>query len=133
MQTAVVNEVTRTSQAIARRLLDNRKFKYKKACDGVENELPCMSSSFLKDSEDPSLTKADNPHTEPFINGQTVHVPLAKIFSIPKVKQLCGTFETLSRLITGKVTLSNDGSALLIDTEYENEELENEQLLPACK
>ncbi|XP_015268620.1 PREDICTED: small RNA 2'-O-methyltransferase [Gekko japonicus] len=133
LQTAVVNEVVRTSQTIARRLLDKRKSKYKKVRDGVETDPPFLTSCFLKDVEDPSLTKADNPHIEPFINGQTVYMPLAKIFSVPKVKQLCGTFETLSKLITGKVALSNDGSALLIDTEYENEELENEHLFPSSK
>ncbi|XP_060088296.1 small RNA 2'-O-methyltransferase [Heteronotia binoei] len=133
LQAAVVNEVVRTSQIIARRLLDNRKPKYKKVCDSVETDCPFLTTCFLKDVEDPSLTKADNPHIESFISGQTVYVPLAKIFSVPKVKQLCGTFETLNKLITGKVALSNDGSALLIDIEYENEELENEQLLPASK
>ncbi|XP_077188937.1 small RNA 2'-O-methyltransferase isoform X2 [Paroedura picta] len=124
LQTAVVNEVVRTSQTIARRLLVNRKSKIKKGCNDVETDCPFLASCFLKDVKDPSRTKADNPLMEPFINGQTVFVPLAKIFSIPKVKQLCGTSETLSKLITGKVALSNDGSALLIDTEYENEELE---------
>ncbi|XP_048353204.1 small RNA 2'-O-methyltransferase isoform X2 [Sphaerodactylus townsendi] len=123
--TAVVNEVLWTSQTIARRLLGNRKSKYKKRCDGVETDPPFLTSCFLRLTEYPSLTEAENSQIEPFINGQTVHVPLAKIFSVPKVKQLCGTFETLRKLITGKVALSNDGSALLVDTEYENEEQGN--------
>ncbi|XP_054837825.1 small RNA 2'-O-methyltransferase [Eublepharis macularius] len=133
LQTAVVNEVVRTSETIARRLLENRKSKSKKVCDSVETDHPCLRSCFLRCVASPALAEADNPDTEPFLNGQTVYIPLAKIFSFPKVKQLCGTVETLSKLITGKVALSSDASALLIDIECENEEWENEQLLPASE
>ncbi|NXN34847.1 HENMT methyltransferase, partial [Rhinoptilus africanus] len=59
---------------------------------------------------------------EPFVNGNVVYVPLKTIFSFPKVNRLCGTFENLSKLIAGKVTLSSDGSAVMFNIEHENEE-----------
>ncbi|XP_061489869.1 small RNA 2'-O-methyltransferase isoform X2 [Rhineura floridana] len=123
LQNAVVNEVVRTAQIIVRRLLDHRKSEYKKCSESVETEPrfqpPRRCFRYL---EYPPLTKADSKGMQPFINGNTVYIPLANIFSFPKVNQLCGTFETLCKLITGKVALSSDGSAVLMDAEYENEE-----------
>ncbi|XP_042320347.1 small RNA 2'-O-methyltransferase isoform X2 [Sceloporus undulatus] len=123
LQNAVVNEVVWTAQIIASELLDHRKSEYKKHCgDCVETESRFKPrNSFLKYLEYPSILEPNNKNMEPFINGNTVSIPLAKIFSFPKVKQLCGNFETLSKFITGKIALSSDGSAVLIDTEYENE------------
>ncbi|XP_062991568.1 small RNA 2'-O-methyltransferase isoform X2 [Elgaria multicarinata webbii] len=126
LQNAVVNEVIRTAQIIARRLLNHRKSEFKKHCeDHVEIEPRFRSSCcFLRHLEYPPLVEADNQNMQPFINGNTVYIPLAKLFSFPKVNQLCGTFEILSKLITGKIALSNDGSTVMIDVGYENEEQE---------
>ncbi|XP_053106337.1 small RNA 2'-O-methyltransferase isoform X3 [Hemicordylus capensis] len=117
LQNAVVGEVFRTAQLIARRILDC------KISNPVEIE-PSLQPQhcFLKYLEHFPLAEKDNRSMEPFINGSTVSIPLEKIFSFPKVHHLCGTFETLTKLITGKVTLSKDGTAVLIDVEYENEE-----------
>uniref|UniRef100_A0A8D2JA86 Small RNA 2'-O-methyltransferase n=1 Tax=Varanus komodoensis TaxID=61221 RepID=A0A8D2JA86_VARKO len=127
LQNAVINEVSRTAQIIARRLLDHRKPVYKKHCDDpVETEPRSQPSCcFVRYVENPSFAEASHESMQSFICGNTVCVPLAKLLSFPKVKQLCGTLEVLSKLITGKIALSSDGSAVLIDAEYENEEQEH--------
>ncbi|KAH0618352.1 hypothetical protein JD844_017467 [Phrynosoma platyrhinos] len=124
LQNAVINEVVWTAQLIARGLLNHQKSEYKKHCDDtVETESRFKPpNSFLKYMEYPSVLEPDNKNMQAFINGNTVSIPLAKIFSFPKVRQLCGNFETLSKFITGKIALSSDGAAVLIDTGYENEE-----------
>ncbi|XP_033007359.1 small RNA 2'-O-methyltransferase [Lacerta agilis] len=126
LQNAVVNEVIWTAQKIARRLWDHVKTEYKKPCYDSETEAKFQPSHHsLRYFKHLPLTEANNKSLQPFINGNSVYIPLANIFSFPKVNKLCGTVETLSNLITGKVALSHDGSAVLIDAEYENEEMEN--------
>ncbi|EMP40096.1 Small RNA 2'-O-methyltransferase [Chelonia mydas] len=130
LQNAVVSEVIFGADIIKRRLLGNFKSEVKAPSDGLEMKLkfqPCKY--FMRCSKNLSLAETEklaaDRSMEPFIDENTVYIPLAKIFSIPKVNQLCGTFEKLSKLIAGKVALSNDGSAVIVTIEYENEEQEN--------
>uniref|UniRef100_A0A8C0GRE8 Small RNA 2'-O-methyltransferase n=1 Tax=Chelonoidis abingdonii TaxID=106734 RepID=A0A8C0GRE8_CHEAB len=130
LQNAVVSEVLFGADIIKRRLLGNLKSECKKDSDGLEPKLKFQPFKyFMTCSKNLSLAVTEklaaDRSMEPFINGNTVYIPLAKIFSIPKVNQLCGTFEKLSKLIAGKVALSNDGSAVIVTIEYENEEQEN--------
>lgn len=127
LQNAVVGEVVRTAQIIAARLLSHRNAEHgKHSDDSGETEFASKSSHCLwRHLDYPLETDIDSKSTQSFINGNTAYVPLVQIFSFPKVNQLCGTFETLNKLITGKIALSSDGSSVLIDTEYENEEQEN--------
>lgn len=122
MQHAVIHEVVQTTQIIARQLLDNRKSECKKHCDDpTEKECRLQPSDcFLKYLDYQRLREVESKNMEPFINGNTVSVPLALIFSFPKVHRLCSTFETLSKLIAGKVELSNDGTAVIIDDHEEH-------------
>ncbi|XP_066480652.1 small RNA 2'-O-methyltransferase [Tiliqua scincoides] len=124
LQNAVVSEVIQMAQILARTLLDRR------ISDSVERGFGFQPHRcFLKYLDYLPLAEADRGSMQPFIDGQTVYVPLVKIFSFPKVNHLCGTFERLSKLITGKVALSDDGSAVVIDAEYVKE-LENYQMFP---
>ncbi|NXD22336.1 HENMT methyltransferase, partial [Spelaeornis formosus] len=116
LQNAVISEVIFTAQIIKRRLMSKReeygddpgrKSKFQLSMD-------CFSDQLGK------LVVEKN--MEPFVSGNEVYIPLATIFSFPKVNQLCGTFEKLCKLIAGKVTLSNDGSAVMFSIEHENEE-----------
>uniref|UniRef100_A0A6J0T025 Small RNA 2'-O-methyltransferase n=2 Tax=Pogona vitticeps TaxID=103695 RepID=A0A6J0T025_9SAUR len=131
LQNAVVSEVVWTAHMIAKKLLSYRNAMYGKHCDDSrETELASMSfHCFWRHLDYPLETDGDSKSTQPFINGSTAYVPLAKIFSFPKVNQLCGDLETLNKLIIGKIALSSDGSTVLIDTEYENEEQENYQCI----
>ncbi|NXC18707.1 HENMT methyltransferase, partial [Corythaeola cristata] len=119
LQNAVVGEVVFTAQIIKQSLLDRlmaeheehnddqRKFKF-------QPSMNCFSEDLGKRVVEKSM--------EPFVNGNVVYIPLRTIFSFPKVNQLCGTFERLCKLIAGKVTLSSDGSAVMLNIEHENEE-----------
>ncbi|KAM5148323.1 small RNA 2'-O-methyltransferase isoform 2-T3 [Mantella aurantiaca] len=51
--------------------------------------------------------------TQPFIQGDTIHVPLEAIFTISKVKKLCGSLDVLKNIIAGEVSLSGDGKSIL--------------------
>ncbi|XP_039341061.1 small RNA 2'-O-methyltransferase isoform X3 [Mauremys reevesii] len=130
LQNAVVSEVLFGADIIKRRLLGNFKSECKEHSDGLEPKLKFQPFKyFMTCSKNLSLAETEklaaDRSMEPFIDGNTVYIPLAKIFSIPKVNQLCGTFEKLSNLIAGKVALSNDGSTVIVTIEYENEEQEN--------
>ncbi|XP_040467136.1 small RNA 2'-O-methyltransferase [Falco naumanni] len=114
LQNAVVSEVIFTAQIIKQSLLNHlmsehdpteRKSKFRPS-------MSCFSEGLGKLVVGKSM--------EPFVNGNVVYIPLTTIFSFPKVKNLCGTFEKLCRLIAGKVTLSSDGSTVMFSTEHEN-------------
>lgn len=123
LQNAVVSEVIQMAQILARTL-------YRKIADSVKSELEFQPHHcFLKYLDYLSLAETDRESTQPFIDGHTVYIPLVKIFSFPKVNHLCGTFERLSKLISGKVALSDDGSAVVIDAECVKE-LEDYQMFP---
>uniref|UniRef100_A0A8C3SQL6 Small RNA 2'-O-methyltransferase n=1 Tax=Chelydra serpentina TaxID=8475 RepID=A0A8C3SQL6_CHESE len=129
LQNAVVSEVIFGADIIKRRLLGDFKSECKEHSDDLETKLKFQPFKYyMRYSKNLSLAETEKPAAdsmEPFIDGNTVYIPLAKIFSIPKVNQLCGTFEKLSKLIAGKVALSNDGSAVIVTIKYENEEQEN--------
>lgn len=121
LQNAVVSEVMFTAHAIKRSLLDHLVSEQEDSNDDpTERKLQLQRSMncFSEDLETLAVEKS----TEPLTNGSVVYIPLRKIFSFPKVNQLCGTFEKLRKLIAGKVTLTSDGSAVVLDTDHENEE-----------
>ncbi|NXI62786.1 HENMT methyltransferase, partial [Anseranas semipalmata] len=121
LQNAVVSEVMFTAQVIKQSLLDHLVSEQEKYNDNPTERKFQLQRSVNCFSEDLE-TQAVEKSTEPFVNGNVVYIPLKKIFSSPKVTRLCGTFEKLCKLITGKVTLSTDGSAVILNTEHENEE-----------
>ncbi|XP_065531309.1 small RNA 2'-O-methyltransferase isoform X1 [Lathamus discolor] len=119
LQNAVVGEVIFTSQIIKQSLLKRlmsehgeyngdpaeRKSKF-------QPSVSCFSEDLGKLAVEKSM--------ESSVSGNVVYIPLATIFSFPRVNQLCGTFEKLSKLVAGQVTLSNDGSAVMLNTEHED-------------
>ncbi|XP_075792767.1 small RNA 2'-O-methyltransferase isoform X2 [Pelodiscus sinensis] len=126
LQNAVVNEVIFGAEIIKRRLLGNFKSERKKHNETKLKFQPfkcCMRCSTNLSLAETEKCAADRS-TEPFVDGNKVCIPLAKIFLIPKVNQLCGTFEKLNKLIAGKVALNSDGSAVIVTVENENEEQE---------
>ncbi|NWS65958.1 HENMT methyltransferase, partial [Crotophaga sulcirostris] len=121
LQNAVVSEVIFTAQIVKQSLLDHLNLEPEEYSDEpTERELE-FQPSMNYFSEDLATLVVENS-MEPFVSGNVVYIPLTTIFSFPKVNQLCGTFEKLCELIAGKVTLSSDGSAVMLSTEYENEE-----------
>uniref|UniRef100_A0A8C6Z357 Small RNA 2'-O-methyltransferase n=1 Tax=Nothoprocta perdicaria TaxID=30464 RepID=A0A8C6Z357_NOTPE len=121
LQIAVVSEVVFTAQVIKRNLLDHLHSEHEEYSDGpVEIKSKSQHSENCV-SEELAVEKC----MEPSVSGNVVYIPLTKIFSFPKVNQLCGTFEKLYKLIADKVTLSSDGSAMVVDIEQEYEEEEN--------
>ncbi|XP_052657964.1 small RNA 2'-O-methyltransferase isoform X1 [Harpia harpyja] len=121
LQNAVVSEVIFTAQIIKRSLLDCVMSEHEEYNDDpterkskFQPSMNCFSDNLGKLVVEKSM--------EPTVNGHVVYIPLTTIFSFPKVNQLCGTFEKLCKLIAGKVTLSSDGSAVMFNTEHENEE-----------
>ncbi|XP_065512888.1 small RNA 2'-O-methyltransferase isoform X3 [Caloenas nicobarica] len=121
LKNAVLSEVIFTAQNIKRSLLDRLMAEHEEYNDDpVERKFQFQPSRncFSEDLGKPVVEKS----MEPFVDGNVVYVPLTTIFSFPKVKRLCGTFEKLCKFIAGKVTLSSDGSAVMFNTELENEE-----------
>ncbi|KAF1518451.1 Small RNA 2'-O-methyltransferase, partial [Eudyptula minor] len=121
LQNAVVSEVIFTTQIIKRSLLDRLMSEHEECNDDPTERKSKFQPSMNRFSEDLGKARVEKS-MEPFVNGNVVYIPLKTIFSFPKVNRLCGTFEKLHKLIAGKVTLSSDGSAVMFDTEHENEE-----------
>ncbi|KAF1604240.1 Small RNA 2'-O-methyltransferase, partial [Eudyptes chrysolophus] len=121
LQNAVVSEVIFTAQIIKRSLLDRLMSEHEEYNDDPTERKSKFQPSMNRFSEDFGKALVEKS-MEPFVNGNVVYIPLKTIFSFPKVNQLCGTFEKLHKLIAGKVTLSSDGSAVMFNTEHENEE-----------
>lgn len=116
LQNAVISEVIFTAQIIKHRLMSKHE-EYGNDPERKSKFQPSMDyfSDYLG-----KLVVEKN--MEPFVSGNDVYIPLATIFSFPKVNRLCGTFEKLCKLIAGKVTLSSDGSAVMFNIEHENED-----------
>ncbi|KAI1236625.1 hypothetical protein IHE44_0014878 [Lamprotornis superbus] len=110
LQNAVIREVIFTAQIIKHRLMSKRE-EYSDDPERKSKSQPSMDcfSDYLE-----KLVVEKN--MEPFVSGNEVYIPLATIFSFPKVKRLCGTFEKLCKLIAGKVTLSNQLSEVSLET-----------------
>ncbi|KAM6343693.1 small RNA 2'-O-methyltransferase [Alca torda] len=121
LQNAVVSEVIFTAQIIKQSLMDRLMSEHEEYNDDPTERKSKFQSSMNCFSEDLGKLVVEKS-MEPFVNGNVVYIPLTTIFSFPKVNRLCGTFEKLSELIAGKVTLSSDGSAVMFNTEHENEE-----------
>ncbi|KAF1414400.1 Small RNA 2'-O-methyltransferase, partial [Spheniscus humboldti] len=121
LQNAVVSEVIFTAQIIKRSLLDRLMSEHEEYNDDPTERKSKFQPSMNCFSEDLGKALVEKS-MEPFVNGNVVYIPLKTIFSFPKVNRLCGTFEKLHKLIAGKVTLSSDGSAVMFNTEHENEE-----------
>ncbi|KFQ31924.1 Small RNA 2'-O-methyltransferase [Mesitornis unicolor] len=121
LQNAVISEVIFTAQIIKRSMLDHlvsEREEYNYDATERKSEFQPSMNCFSEDLGKPVVEKS----MEPFVNRDVVYIPLKTIFSFPKVNQLCGTFEKLCKLIADKVTLSSDGSAMMLNTEHENEE-----------
>ncbi|NXX04334.1 HENMT methyltransferase, partial [Larus smithsonianus] len=116
LQNAVVSEVIFTAQIIKQSLMDRLMSEHEEYNDDPTERKSKFQPSMNCFSEDlGKLVVVKN--MEPFVNGNVIYIPLKTIFSFPKVNRLCGTFEKLSELIAGKVTLSSDGSAVVFNTE----------------
>ncbi|XP_077308833.1 small RNA 2'-O-methyltransferase [Lithobates pipiens] len=72
-------------------------YTYSKWCFGLETE----------------TQSKENEVAQPFIQGNTIHIPLEALFTISKVKKLCGTLDVLKNFIAGEVTLSADGKTIM--------------------
>ncbi|XP_068096203.1 small RNA 2'-O-methyltransferase isoform X2 [Hyperolius riggenbachi] len=71
--------------------------------------------------------KNENKDQEPFIQGDTVYIPLEAILAISKVKELCKSLNDLRSIIAGNVTLSSDGNAIIypitLEDDYDNTDI----------
>ncbi|XP_029473454.1 small RNA 2'-O-methyltransferase isoform X2 [Rhinatrema bivittatum] len=122
LQYAVVSEVLYQAHRIKTSLWDGIKAKENGNNQCPEKEQCCWPSghcvTFLRNldlREHEKLT--ENRDIEPFIHGNAVCIPLEKLYLIPRVKQLCGTFAMLIKMITGKVALTIDGSSVVVSTD----------------
>ncbi|XP_061859768.1 small RNA 2'-O-methyltransferase isoform X2 [Colius striatus] len=117
LQNAVVSEVIFTIQIIKQNLLDCLMSEHKECNDDPTERKSKFHPSMNRFSEDLRKLVVEKS-LESFVNGNVAYIPLATIFSFPKVNRLCGTFEKLCKLIAGKVTLSSDGSAVVFNIEH---------------
>ncbi|NXX39619.1 HENMT methyltransferase, partial [Tricholaema leucomelas] len=116
LQNTLVSEVVFTAQIIKQSLLNRLMSEQEEHNDNTTEEKAQLQPCFSKDMRKLDVEKS----MESFVKGNVVYIPLKTVFSFPKVNQLCGTFEKLCKLITGKVKLTSDGCALMLSTEPED-------------
>ncbi|XP_069497967.1 small RNA 2'-O-methyltransferase isoform X2 [Ambystoma mexicanum] len=66
-------------------------------------------------------TNAQKAGCGPVLRKNKVYIPLQYLFCIPKLQQLCGTFEVLLKMIAGKIHLNHDGSAVKVKVEVDHD------------
>ncbi|XP_004449047.1 small RNA 2'-O-methyltransferase [Dasypus novemcinctus] len=74
---------------------------------------------------EPELSLLEKANVEkapkPFCVGNKFYVPLERLFALPRVKHLCVNIEMLRTLIADRVTLTSDGSAVMVDMHDEED------------
>ncbi|KAM9007068.1 small RNA 2'-O-methyltransferase isoform 2-T2 [Ara ararauna] len=119
LQNAVVREVIFTAQIIKRSLLSRLVSEHGEYNDDPTERKSKFQPSMNCFSEDLGKLVVEKS-MESFVSGNVVYIPLATVFSFPRVNRLCGSFEKLCKLVAGQVTLSSDGSAVMLSTEHED-------------
>ncbi|XP_005997796.1 small RNA 2'-O-methyltransferase [Latimeria chalumnae] len=106
LQIAVTNEVIYRVEAIKRSLLSSD--------DAEEGDKTASKHGQPSDGHvEASCTVSEESSAEPYIHGNSIYVPLAKLFSFSNLQKLCGSLDELQQLLSGKVTLSSDSSAVV--------------------
>ncbi|XP_069825092.1 small RNA 2'-O-methyltransferase [Dendropsophus ebraccatus] len=85
-----------------------------------DREQPRVSSKWLSSLQTKTQLEESNGRP-PFLEGDAVHVPLESLFAIPKVKELCGSLDVFQSMMTGEVTLSADGGAVVYPLHVDND------------
>ncbi|KAM9324543.1 small RNA 2'-O-methyltransferase [Gastrophryne carolinensis] len=89
-------------------------------CDYGRNSFKPVAWPYSLEDEEQEQNDGNNM-TQPFMQKNTIHVPLQNVFSNSKVKELCGSLDVLRNMITGEVTLSEDGMAIVYPLYSEND------------
>ncbi|XP_028919741.1 small RNA 2'-O-methyltransferase isoform X1 [Ornithorhynchus anatinus] len=125
---AVVNEVIFQAEKLKQNLMDSLKLDHYSADEEGWDEPQCRTQALERlplFGKNMDLTKMDSPPLEegpePFCTGDVIYIPLAKLFSFPKVQRLCGTLENLQKLLADSEALSSDGSAVMVNTDDHSE------------
>ncbi|XP_066548503.1 small RNA 2'-O-methyltransferase isoform X2 [Amia ocellicauda] len=102
----LVNEVIYCAGTIKTRLLESSEDK---------ETLPhvCLASINTSGSKEPLLMDMGTDN-EPYLEGNAIYIPLAKLLSFPKVHRLCKSLLRLKEVLleTSQVTLSSDAESL---------------------
>ncbi|XP_007485123.1 small RNA 2'-O-methyltransferase isoform X1 [Monodelphis domestica] len=107
LRKAVSNEVFSYILKMKRDLLES--LKMKNDSDG------CDEPEYVQPECDEFKNDPTEETPKPFCIENVFYVPLERLFSFPKIKHLCGDRETLKMLIADEVTLSSDGSSVMIN------------------
>ncbi|XP_043859466.1 small RNA 2'-O-methyltransferase [Dromiciops gliroides] len=107
LRKAVSNEVFSQILTMKRVLLESLKMKND---SDSGDELELVHPECDKSKSDPT---EETP--KPFCIEKVFYIPLERLLSFPKIKHLCGDLETLKMLIADEVTLSSDGSSVMIN------------------
>ncbi|XP_063796242.1 small RNA 2'-O-methyltransferase isoform X2 [Pseudophryne corroboree] len=81
----------------------------------VENK-SCIQSNWFS-SLQTVQTNEESTCLQPFLEGDTIQVPLEILFAISRVKELCGSLDVLRNMLSGEVTLSSDGNTIVYPLE----------------
>ncbi|XP_063282200.1 small RNA 2'-O-methyltransferase [Pelobates fuscus] len=78
-----------------------------------------VSSNFSH--HEPEKPAEEGTYIAPFLQGSTVHIPMEILFRNPKVKELCGNFQVLKRMISEDDSVTSDENSVLFDVDLEND------------
>ncbi|XP_018424493.1 PREDICTED: small RNA 2'-O-methyltransferase [Nanorana parkeri] len=86
----------------------------------TENNRDACQHSRWPFSLETAAQSEENQVLQPFIQGNTIHVPLEAIFSISGVKKLCGSLDVLRSIIAEEVPLSGDGKTMMYPVDLDD-------------
>ncbi|CAI9579951.1 unnamed protein product, partial [Staurois parvus] len=116
LRRAVLNVALLHADRMKNSLLDshrNREENKQDIATGVTDHRDAYKYSGWSFGLETETQSEENELTQPFIQGNTIHIPLEAIFIISKVKKLCGSLDVLRNFIAGEVPLSEDGKTIM--------------------
>uniref|UniRef100_A0A8C5QEY5 Small RNA 2'-O-methyltransferase n=1 Tax=Leptobrachium leishanense TaxID=445787 RepID=A0A8C5QEY5_9ANUR len=78
-------------------------------------------STNIENHKKSEASNENDKHLEPFLQGNTVHIPIEMLFHIPKVKELCGSLDILKKMIREDDSVCSDNNSVLYRVDLEND------------
>ncbi|XP_007885491.1 small RNA 2'-O-methyltransferase [Callorhinchus milii] len=116
----LLNEIIFTAETLRKRLMDNCQDSQSKVENCKQKEHEYLQSEAGGEFSATNFRAKENVAMEVYRVGDSIHIPLTKLFSIPKVQQLIGSLQQLQEILkaTDRIALNSSGSAVVYPIYY---------------
>ncbi|XP_053325677.1 small RNA 2'-O-methyltransferase [Spea bombifrons] len=117
-----LSEANRLKRQLLQRLFPkDEEEEEEEAAKLTENEQTSQRLSDTFSYLEPESQIEEDKDLEPFLEGNTIHVPIERLIRVPKVKELCGSLDVLKTMISEDNSVGCDGISVLYDVDLEND------------